>query len=59
MIDRQHGMIFIECDACGEVFESETDDFGLAWNAAKTQGWRTKKIGQDWIHACPTCEVIE
>ena len=57
MIDRQHGKVLIECDSCDEVFDGDTDDFKVAWDAAKRDGWRTKKIGTEWVHGCPKCGV--
>jgi hypothetical protein len=56
MIDRQNGRIVIECDGCGEVHEGETNDWLEEWRVAKAAGWRTCKIGSDWIHTCPECE---
>ena len=55
MIDRQGGDIVFECDECGESLESETSDFNSAWNLAKRDGWRAKKIGTEWCHECPNC----
>jgi Fe2+ or Zn2+ uptake regulation protein len=55
MIDRQNGDIVFECDECGEVFESATSDFNSAWNQAKRDGWRVRKIGTEWVHECPNC----
>jgi hypothetical protein len=55
MIDRQNGDLVFECDTCGETFESETSDFNSAWNQAKRDGWRVKKIGTQWVHSCPNC----
>lgn len=57
MIDRQHGKIVIECDSCDEVFSSDSDDFNEAWNEAKRDGWRTRKIAGEWLHGCPKCGV--
>jgi hypothetical protein len=58
MIDRQGNRILIECDSCDEVFEGDEDDeFAQVWNQAKRDGWRTKKIGSDWVHGCPKCKV--
>lgn len=56
MIDRQDGKILFECDQCDEVWDSGTSDFQEAWAAAKREGWRTRKIGTEWVHACPSCE---
>lgn len=56
-LDRQHGNIIFSCDSCGETREAGSDDFTDAWNAAKGDGWKAQKIGKDWVHACPACEV--
>ena len=49
MIDRQYGHVVIECDSCDEVFDSGTDDFAKAWNAAKREGWTSRKIANEWL----------
>lgn len=56
MIYRQNDDVVFECDACGEVFESEDSDFNSAWNQAQRDGWRVKKIGTDWVHSCGRCD---
>lgn len=58
MIDRQGNRVLIECDSCDEVFEGgEDDEFAEVWRAAKNEGWRTKKIGDEWVHGCGKCRV--
>ena len=57
MIDRQHGVIVFECDSCDETFEIGSDDFNETWSAAKREGWRSKKIGEEWVHGCARCGV--
>lgn len=58
MIDRQNGKVVIECDSCEEVFEGEPgEEFAVVWKAAKDDGWRTKKIGDEWVHGCERCGV--
>lgn len=64
MIDRQGDNIVIECDSCDETFDADAEgmgpassDFGLVWKAAKRDGWKTRKIGQDWVHGCEKCGV--
>lgn len=57
MIDRQHGKIIFECDSCDETLTADTDDFTEAWNEAKREGWRSRKIGDEWLHGCPECGV--
>jgi hypothetical protein len=57
VIDRQHGNVIIECDSCEKTFTLDTDDFDTTWSAAKRDGWRTRKIGEEWVHGCPKCGV--
>jgi hypothetical protein len=53
VIDRQYGRIVIECDACDETFQGDNDNWQEVWPAAKRDGWRTRKVGDDWLHMCP------
>jgi hypothetical protein len=55
MINRQSNSIVFECDTCPETFRAGTDDFSDAWLMAKTEDWRSKKIGQEWMHFCGKC----
>jgi hypothetical protein len=55
MIDRQHGKILIECDACDATFQGDTDDWREEWAVAKAEGWKTRKIGEEWMHFCAGC----
>jgi hypothetical protein len=58
MIDRQGSKVLIECDSCDEVFSGDEDaEFKDVWAAAKRDGWRTRKVGNDWVHGCPKCGV--
>jgi len=57
MIDRQHDKVLIECDSCPEVFDGDSADFKEVWDAAKRDGWRTRKIADTWLHGCPKCGV--
>ena len=58
MIDRQHDRVLFECDSCDEVFEGERDaEFADVWNAAKLEGWSTRKIAGEWLHGCKKCGV--
>ena len=54
MIDRQGGKIVIECDCCDATIDGpEADEFAALWARAKAEGWRTRKIAGEWLHACP------
>lgn len=58
MIDRQANKILIECDSCDDVFSGEEGrDFAEVWVNAKRDGWRTRKIANEWLHGCPKCGV--
>lgn len=57
MIDRQRGKILIDCDSCSEVFEGASDEWNDVWPEAKREGWKSKKIGSEWVHGCPKCGV--
>lgn len=58
MIDRQNGgVIFVECDSCDEVLDTETKDFDEARNVMKREGWKVRKIADEWLHGCPKCGV--
>lgn len=56
MIDRQHGVIVLECDCCDRTFQGASGEWNEVWPEAKREGWKARKIGHDWIHACPDCE---
>lgn len=58
MSEWQGRKILIECDSCAEVFEGDDgDEFNETWGAAKRDGWRTRKIADEWLHGCPKCGV--
>lgn len=57
MIDRQGGRLVIECDSCDSTFLGDSEEWNEVWLLAKSDGWKARKIGQEWMHACPECEV--
>lgn len=55
-MDRQHGgKIFFECDSCDAVLETEMTDFDDARLMLKTEGWKVRKIADEWLHGCSKC----
>lgn len=56
MISRDHSDLIFECDTCGETLETHDDDWNVAWNMAKRDGWRSRKVNDEWEHVCPECE---
>lgn len=58
MIDRQNGgIIYIECDSCDEVLDTETKEFEEARSVMRREGWKVRKIADEWLHGCPNCGV--
>jgi hypothetical protein len=57
MIDRQGGLIVVECDSCNAVLETETADFSEARAMMQREEWKVRKIANEWLHGCPTCGV--
>lgn len=58
MIDRQNGgIIYVECDSCDEVLDTETKDFEEARSVMRREGWKVRKIAEEWLHGCPHCGV--
>jgi hypothetical protein len=55
MIDRQHGEIIFECDACDETLETGESAWPHAHALFNAEGWHAEKVGDDWIHTCPKC----
>ena len=52
MIDRQHGMIVIACDAYGRHSEGDSSKWVEVWLQAKREGWQTRKAGKNWCQFC-------
>lgn len=58
-IERRGGRVFITCDTCGVSYEGDTNrPFAEIWDEAKREGWRVRKIADEWIHGCaqPNCK---
>lgn len=52
-----HNAASFECDSCDEILDTNEDEFAAAWSKARDAGWRSKKIGTEWVHGCPGCGV--
>lgn len=55
MIDKQFGGFQAVCDACGTVLDDGNYDFQDAVNEMKANGWKTVKVGDEWLNYCPVC----
>lgn len=52
------GRFVLECDTCDEEVEGDRGEpWEEFWPRAKRDGWKTKKIGADWVYACPRHRV--
>ena len=57
MIDREGKLIVVHCDSCPEVLKTETADFAEARAIMQREGWKVRKIADEWLHGCPDCGV--
>ena len=57
MIDRQHGEIIYECDACDETLDTGESEWADAMSVFRANAWRAEKVGSDWTHLCPNCQL--
>lgn len=55
MLDRQHGRLVFECDACGQTLDTETREFNEALRMMRDASWRAQQVGGDWVHTCAGC----
>lgn len=59
IIRRGRNFIVFECDVgdhgCRGEYTSDSPDFHATWAEAKKLGWESKKIADEWLHACPGC----
>lgn len=56
--DTQHLKIIFTCDTCDETFTgAQQETFQAVWSRAREDGWRTRKIGTEWVHGCPDCGI--
>jgi len=57
-VERSGNTVTIVCDTCGEEFHGEQgEEFAEVWSSAKRDGWRVRKIANEWLHGCdkPRC----
>lgn len=50
------GEIAFSCDECPETYTPDgIEEFGVAWDDARSLGWRAFKVGSTFEHLCPAC----
>jgi hypothetical protein len=54
-IDRDADGIAFTCDNCGEVDDTQENDFQTAVVAIQMHGWTIRKKDGEWEHFCRTC----
>lgn len=59
MITTDSGITSLECDQCGAEPKEIFDDFyeAVAWKKDRDNGWRSKKIKEEWEDHCPPCII--
>lgn len=55
MIDREYGEFYAACDACGKELDGVYSDFQDTVDGMRAAGWKTVKIGGEWVNYCPEC----
>lgn len=56
MMDRQFGgKIVFECDMCDATLETGMTEFDDARLMLKSEGWKARKVADEWVHGCPKC----
>ena len=59
MIEQNRTRYIVHCDSCPEVEEFEKaylDGWRGLIEEIKAGGWRLTKLGDEWLHACPSCK---
>lgn len=49
----------ISCDFCPYHEDTREDDFHVALEKIKGEGWQIIKVGDGWEHKCPGCVQAE
>ena len=55
MIDKEYGKYYINCDLCGLLYIPGFMDLEDAVKYAKDEGWKFKRVGDEWEHYCGGC----
>ncbi len=54
-IRRERGEIVAECNECGAEYPGGTLEWGQFIMDLKDEGWRFRKVNDEWEHRCPDC----
>ena len=50
--------IEIFCDGC-DYSHSEIGHFSEIWQDLKDEGWRCRRVKNEWEHYCPDCSGVD
>jgi hypothetical protein len=57
LITRIHGKVWLECDRCHEILDTETKEISEAQALWNTEGWSSRLLAAGgWHHYCPKCK---
>lgn len=57
MIYKDKGEFVCECNDCGEKeYGGTVEGFRDFVDQLKAAGWKIRKDGAEWQHACPSCQ---
>lgn len=49
----------VECDFCGEEYDTDATTYEEANKEAKAEGWTKEKLAGHWKDKCPTCTELD
>jgi hypothetical protein len=56
-IERQFGRIIFCCDWCTNQLETDEEDWNEALQVKRSEGWGSRKDGDQWIDVCEQCKA--
>jgi len=54
-IDREFQTADISCDRCPHSEQHQETDFYEVIKEMKSDGWKIRRIDEEWEHICPDC----
>lgn len=55
VIEKNGNTYILQCDYCSNYID-DLEDFQEVVDYKKANGWKSEKIGQDWLNKCPNCQ---
>lgn len=56
MMSKSRGEHVCVCDECGHEEYGGVEEWAEFWARLKREGWKARKDGDVWSHACPDCQ---